>query len=64
MKLFQSPFDLTSVRTIIYHLPNGQTLSLKTDGIEDYLDFELEFGHVCDTSEIDGVLHFFPKGNA
>ncbi|EKD34473.1 MAG: hypothetical protein ACD_75C02322G0001, partial [uncultured bacterium] len=21
-------------------------------------------GHVCDTSDIDGVLHFFPKGNA
>ena len=64
MKLFQPAFDFSSVQTIIYHLPDGQTLSLKADGIEDYLDFELEFGHICDTSEIDGVLHFFPRGNA
>ncbi|MEE4240491.1 MAG: hypothetical protein V2I36_03435 [Desulfopila sp.] len=64
MKLFHTPFDFSAVQTIIYHLPNGQTLSLKTEGIQDYLDFELEYGHVCDTSDIDGVLHFFPKGNA
>ena len=64
MKHPQRSLDLSSVSTIIYHLPDGQTLSLKTDGIEDYLDFELEFGHVCDTSDIDGVIHFFPRGNA
>jgi len=64
MKLFHPAFDLSSVRTIIYHMPDGETLSLKTDGIEEYLDFELEHGHVCDTSAIDGVIHFFPKGNA
>ncbi len=64
MRLFAPSLDLTSVQTVIYHLPNGQSLSLKLDGIEEYLDFELEFGHICDTSEIDGVLHFFPRGNA
>ena len=64
MKLFHPIRDFSSVQTIIYHLPDGQTLSLKTDGIEEYLEFELEFGHVCDTSEIDGVIHFFPQGNA
>jgi len=25
---------------------------------------DLEIGRVCDTSAIDGVVHFFPKGNA
>ncbi|HKJ64564.1 MAG TPA: hypothetical protein VJ969_04135 [Desulfopila sp.] len=64
MKLFNPAFDFSSVQTVIYHLPDGQTLSLKTEGIQDYLDFELDFGHICDTSDIDGVLHFFPKGNA
>jgi hypothetical protein len=24
----------------------------------------LNIGHICDTSDIDGVIHFFPKGNA
>lgn len=64
MRLFNPIFDFSSAQTIIYHLPNGQTLSLKTDGIEDYIDFELEYGHICDTSDIDGIIHFFPKGNA
>ena len=64
MKLFVKPIDLTDVETIVYHLPEGPSLTLKTDGIEQFLDLELEVGHVCDTSMIDGVLHFFPKGNA
>lgn len=64
MKLFTQPVDLTGVSTVVYHLPDGPSLSLKIDGIEAYLDLELEYGHVCDTSDIDGVLHFFPKGNA
>ena len=64
MKLFVRPVDLTSVNTIIYHLPDGPTLSLAVDGIEEFIDLELEQGHYCDTSDIDGTLHFFPKGNA
>ncbi|WP_457577980.1 hypothetical protein [Desulfomarina sp.] len=64
MKLFSPPIDLSSVSTVVYHLPDGTTLSLKIEGIEEYLDLEMELGHICDTSEIDGVLHFFPRGNA
>ena len=64
MKLYMSPVDLSSARTIIYHLPDGPSLTIEIDGIEDYLDLELERGHICDTSAIDGVVHFFPKGNA
>ena len=64
MKLFIRPIDLTAVDTIVYHLPQGPTLKMKTDGIEDFVDLELEIGEVCDTSEIDGVIHFFPRGTA
>jgi len=34
------------------------------EGIEDLIDIDMEMGDVCDTSDIDGVIHFFPKGNA
>ncbi len=64
MKLFAPPIDLSAVSTVVYHLPDGPALSLKIEGIEEYIDLELELGHICDTSNIDGVLHFFPKGNA
>lgn len=64
MKLFYRPIDLSDVNTVIYHLPDGHALSLKIDGIEEYLDLDLDLGHICDTSDIDGNLHFFPKGNA
>jgi len=64
MKLFTRPIDLHSVDTIIYHLPDGQTLSVKIEGIEDFIDLDLDTGHICDTSDIDGVVHFFPKGHA
>jgi hypothetical protein len=64
MKLFYQPIDLSDVNTVIYHLPDGPALSLKIEGIEEYLDLDLDMGHICDTSDIDGTLHFFPKGNA
>lgn len=64
MRLFLTPIDLSSARTVIYHLPGGQALTVQVEGIEEYIDLELEQGHVCDTSDIDGVVHFFPRGNA
>lgn len=64
MKLFSRPVDLTSADTVIYHLPDGPPLSLSIDGLEAFIDLDLEVGHVCDTSEIDGTIHFFPRGNA
>ena len=50
MKLFSRPIDLTGVSTVVYHLPDGPALSLRIEGIEEYLDLELELGHVCDNS--------------
>ncbi len=56
--------DFTKVDTLVYHLPDGPALSVEMDGLVDIIDFDLEMGHVCATSEIDGVVHFFPRGNA
>jgi hypothetical protein len=64
MKLFVRPIDFAKTQTLIYHLPNGPSLSLNVEGIGEFLDLELDMGHVCDTSDIDGIVHFFPKGNA
>ena len=64
MKLFSQPVDFTRVQTLVYHLPEGPSLALPSEGIEEFLELELSIGHICDTSDIDGVIHFFPKGNA
>ncbi len=63
-KIFCRTIDFTKVDTLVYHLPNGPALSLEMEGLKDIIDFEMEMGDFCDTSEIDGVVHFFPKGNA
>ncbi len=64
MRLFTQPVDFTKAHTLVYHLPEGQSLSLPPEGLEEFIHLEMNIGHVCDTSEIDGVIHFFPKGNA
>lgn len=63
-KIFSKTIDFSKVATFVYHLPDGPALSVETEGIEDLIDIDMEIGHICDTSEIDGVVHFFPKGNA
>lgn len=65
MKLFLShTIDFTKVDTLVYHLPDGPSFSLEMQNIGDLVDIEMEYGDICDTSDIDGVVHFFPKGNA
>ena len=61
MGWFTFPFDLNKVRIIIYHLPDGQTLTVPTEQLDSSM--ELGPGEYCDTSEIDGVVHFFPSGH-
>ena len=63
-KIFKQHIDFTKVDTLIYHLPNGPTLSVEMNGLEDLFEIDMEMGEICDTSDIDGVVHFFPKGNA
>ena len=56
------PIDMTKVHTVIYHLPDGQKIAYQLDEIEQFVD--LSFGKICDTSEVNGVIHFFPRGHA
>ncbi|GBE12142.1 hypothetical protein BMS3Bbin14_00654 [bacterium BMS3Bbin14] len=61
---FCRPIDFSKVDTLVYHLPDGPSFAVQMEGIEDLIDIDMEMGDVCDTSDIDGVVHFFPKGNA
>ena len=56
--------DVSKVRTIIYHLPGGKRLRIDIGDINKLTELQFEIGSICDTSDIDGVLHFFPRGNA
>jgi hypothetical protein len=56
--------DASKVRTIIYHLPGGKRLRINISDINKLIELQFEIGSICDTSAIDGVLHFFPRGNA
>jgi hypothetical protein len=61
-KVLSKLVDLGQVNTIIFHLSDGEALALKVDGIDG--DLELGLGKVCDTSAINGEIHYFPRGNA
>ena len=63
-KIFSNPIDFSKVNTLVYHLPDGPAFSVQMEGVEELFDLEMEVGDICDTSEIDGVVHFFPRGNA
>ena len=63
-KNFSNPIDLSKVNTLIYHLPDGPTFSVEMNDLDGFIDLDMQMGDICDTSDIDGVLHFFPKGNA
>ena len=54
--------DLAGVRTIVYHMPDGEALSVQVEECEG--DFDPGLGEICDTSEINGVVHYFHRGNA
>ena len=54
--------DLAQADTIVFHLPDGEALTLPVDEMKG--DLELGLGKVCDTSKINGEIHYFPRGNA
>jgi len=64
MKFNPDSLDVTKVRTIVYHLPGGKRLRIDIGDINKLTELQFEIGSICDTSAIDGVLHFFPRGNA
>jgi len=62
MNTISRPVDITKVHTVVYHMPDGQSFVVEVDDIDEFHGFGL--GDVCDTSEIDGRIHFYPKGHA
>lgn len=63
-KIFHRPIDLSKVATLVYHVPDGPSFTVPMEGLAELIDLDAELGDVCDTSEIDGVMHFFPRGNS
>ncbi len=61
MEWLSPAINMENVKTIVYHMPDGQPLALPVQGYEDLIEFGP--GDICDTSEVNGILHFFPKGN-
>lgn len=64
MKLWLHTPDLSKAQTLVYHMPDGKTVSIPLNGVEHLFELSLEIFQICDTSEIDGVIHFFPRGHA
>lgn len=62
-KVVSKLIDLAQANTIVFHLPDGEALSLPVEELKGG-DLELGLGRVCDTSEINGEIHYFPRGNA
>ena len=56
--------DISKVETLLYHFPDGKVLKLEVQNIEQLATLEFEIGRFCDTSEINGILHFYPRGNS
>jgi hypothetical protein len=56
--------DISKVETLLYHFPDGKVLRLEVQNIEQLATLEFEIGRFCDTSEINGILHFYPRGNS
>ena len=54
--------DLSKVREVVYHFSDGQPVAVPVEEFEG--DFDPGYGRICDTSGVDGLLHYFPRGNA
>jgi hypothetical protein len=61
-KQLEKRVDLAGVQTIVYHLLGGEALAVPVEEFEGY--FDPGFGEVCDTSEFNGEVHYFHRGNA
>ncbi len=62
MLTLSKPIDLSKVNTVVYHSPDGQDFAVNIECCDQFQ--ELGPGELCDTSEIDGLVHFYPYGSA
>lgn len=63
MNFLPRNIDISRIEALIYHFPNGKMLRIEIKDIEQLAVLEFEVGKLCDTSHIDGKLHFYPRGN-
>ncbi len=64
MKLLPNTIDFSKVQTLLYHFPDGKVLQFEIKNVEHLATLEFELGRFCDTSDINGILHFYPRGNS
>jgi len=64
MKFLPKSIDISKVQTLLYHFPDGKVLQLVIKDIDQFATLEFGFGRYCDTSDINGILHFYPRGNS
>ena len=64
MKFLLDIIDMSKVQTLLYHFPDGKILQLEIKDSTQLTTLEFEFGRYCDTSDINGILHFYPRGNS
>ena len=64
MNFLPSTVDISKIHTLLYHFPDGQVLKLEVKDFEELSNLKFEVGRFCDTTDINGILHFYPKGNS
>ena len=64
MKFLPNTIDISKVETLLYHFPDGKVLKLEINSMKNLSTLEFELGRFCNTSDINGILHFYPRGNS
>ncbi|MFC1843696.1 hypothetical protein ACFLZ5_02795 [Thermodesulfobacteriota bacterium] len=64
MNSFPNTIDISKVETLLYHFPDGKILQLEVKNFQELSNKEFKLGRFCDTSHINGILHFYPQGNS
>lgn len=64
MNFLPKTVDISKVETLLYHFPDGKVLQLEVKDIQSLSSKKFEHGRFCDTSHINGILHFYPQGNS
>jgi hypothetical protein len=64
LKFLPDTIDISKVQTLLYHFLDGKVLQLEIKDIKQLNTPEFELGRFCDTSDINGILHFYPRGNS
>ena len=64
LNFLPNTIDISKVQALLYHFPDGKVLRLEIKDIEQLATLEFEVGRFCDTSDINGILHFYPRGTS